>query len=196
MPDLVRLRLAVIIGSTRKDRFCPTPAGWIADQARKHDGYEVDVIDLADEPLPHVLNGDDTDTPPPAPVQALAPRLASADAFVIVTPVYNHGYPASLKNAIDWFFDEWSAKPVGFVSYGGMGGGLHAVEQLRQVFCEVHATTIRESLSFANYWDRFDGTGQPTDTTGTDKAAKTFLDRLAWWGHALRDARSKRPYTT
>ncbi|MFB4313944.1 NADPH-dependent FMN reductase [Actinomadura sp. 21ATH] len=196
MSEPSRLRLAVIIGSTRKDRFCPVPAGWIAGRAREHGGYEVDVIDLAGERLPDVLNGDDTDVPPPAPVRALAPRLASADAFVIVTPVYNHGYPAALKNAIDWFFDEWSAKPVGFVSYGGMGGGLHAVEQLRQVFCEVHATTIREALSFADYWDRFDDTGRPVDTSGAEKAAKTFLDRLAWWGHALRDARSKRPYTT
>ncbi|MFD0901870.1 NADPH-dependent FMN reductase [Actinomadura sediminis] len=195
MSDLTPLRLAVIVGSTRKDRFCPVPAAWVADRAREHGGYEVDVIDLADERLPDVLNGDDPDVPPPAPVRALAPRLASADAFVIVTPVYNHGYPASLKNAVDWFFDEWSAKPVGFVSYGGAGGGLHAVEQLRQVFCEVHATTIRESLGFANYWDLFDDAGRPVDAAGAEKAAATFLDRLAWWAHALRDARGKRPYT-
>ncbi len=151
-------------------------------------------MDLLEERLPDILGGNDESAPRPAAVQALAPRLAAADAFVVVTPVYNRGYPAALKNAIDWFFHEWSAKPVGYVSYGGVGGGLHAVEQLRLVFNEVHATSIRNSLSFANYWDRFDDAGRPVDG-GAEVAAKEFLDQLAWWGHALREARSKRPYT-
>ena len=78
----------------------------------------MDVIDLADARLPDVLS-----TEPAASVQATSQRLGAADAFVVVTPEYNRSFPASLKNAIDWHFKEWQAKPVGFVSYGGMSGG-------------------------------------------------------------------------
>lgn len=188
------LRTAVIIGSTRTDRFCPTPAAWITEQARAHGAFETDVIDLVEADLPVVLGGDDENAPLPDQVTALSPRLAAADAFIVVTPVYNRGYPAALKNAIDWYFDEWSAKPVGFVSYGGMGGGLHAVEQLRQVFNEVHATSIRNTISFAEFWERFDADGNPLDAEAVEGAAKGFLDQLAWWARALRDARAARPY--
>jgi hypothetical protein len=73
----------------------------------------------------------------------VSPRLTSAEAFVIITPEYNHSFPASLKNLIDWHYTQWQAKPIGFVSYGGLGGGLRAVEQLRQVFAELHAMTER-----------------------------------------------------
>lgn len=189
------LRVAVIVGSTRTDRFGPTPARWITERAREQGGLEVEYIDLLAARLPEILAGDDKDVPPPGPVEALGVRLAAADAFIVVTPVYNRGYPASLKTAIDWFFEEWSAKPVGFVSYGGVGGGLSAVEQLRQVFNEVHAVTIRDTVSFANFWERFDDRGEPVERAATRAAARRFLDQLLWWGEALREARGRRPYT-
>ncbi|QVQ51276.1 NAD(P)H-dependent oxidoreductase [Spiractinospora alimapuensis] len=195
MPTDNPLNIAVIIGSTRTDRFCPTPAKWIAKRARQRGDLNVDVIDLKDAALPEILAGDDENAPTPAPVKALQPRLAEADAFIVVTPVYNRGYPASLKNAIDWYFEEWSAKPVGFVSYGGIGGGLSAVEQLRAVFNEVHAATIRNTISFDNYWDRFDDNGETTDGVSLEGAAKSFMDQLNWWAYALRDARNQRPFT-
>lgn len=194
MPDSNRLRVAVIVGSTRQDRFGPVPAHWIAEQARAHEDFEVDVIDLLEERLPVIFTGDDPEVLLPDEVKALAPRIEAADAFVVVTAVYNRGYPASLKNAIDWFYEEWNAKPVGFVSYGGVGGGLHAVEQLRTVFNELHVTTIRDAVSFANYREYFDDEGKPEDAETLDRYAKTLLDQLSWWGHALRDARTKRPY--
>jgi NAD(P)H-dependent FMN reductase len=194
MSENGQLRLAVVIGSTRNGRFGPTPASWFAEQARQWGEFEVDVIDLLEARLPDVLSGDD-ETQDPEPVRALSPRLATADAFVIVTPVYNHGYPASVKNGIDWFYDEWKAKPVGFVSYGGMGGGLHSVEQLRQVFSELHTVTLRDTISFANFWEQFDSEGRPIDGENASAAAKTLLSQLAWWAHALRDARRKHPYS-
>lgn len=194
MPDSDRLRVAVIIGSTRKNRFGSVPARWFANQARQREDFEIEVIDLRAAELPAVLTDDDE--PDPEPVQALSPRLAAADAFVVVTPVYNRGYPAALKNAIDWYFDEWSAKPVAFVSYGGTGGGLHSIEQLRQVFNEVHATTLRDTVSFHNYEEVFNEEGEPIDADGVNGAAKTLLDQLAWWAHALRDARRKHPFNT
>ncbi|AEF39367.1 NADPH-dependent FMN reductase [Hoyosella subflava] len=186
------LRLAVIVGSTRDGRFGPTAAHWFAQQARSHSDFEIDVIDLVDAQLPTTIT--DFGAPEPAEVTALAPRLAEADAFVIVTPEYNHSYPASLKVAIDWYRDEWQAKPVGFVSYGGMGGGLRAVEHLRTVFTEVHATTVRDTISFHSYWDKFDEEGLPHDGESCAHAAKGMLDQLSWWGGALKDARARAPY--
>jgi len=189
MQDNNRLHLAIIIGSTRKGRFAPTVAGWFAGQAERRDDMAVDVIDLAGAQLPDVLS----DKPGPQ-VAAVTPRLAAADAFVVVTPEYNHSFPAPLKNAIDWHFKEWQAKPVGFVSYGGLGGGLRAVEQLRQVFAELHAVTVRDTVSFHGGWAQFDSDRRPQDPYGHERAAKSMLDQLAWWAHALREARIRRPY--
>jgi NAD(P)H-dependent FMN reductase len=186
------LQVAIVIGSTRRGRFCPIVANWFTAQARRRGHLDLDVIDLADARLPDVLidHGDLV----PEQVRALAPRLAAADAFVIVTPEYNHSFPAPLKTAIDWYMDEWKAKPVAFVSYGGMGGGLRAVEQLRLVFAEVHAMTVRDTVSFYNYPDQFDQDGQPTNPEGVNGAAKAMLDQLSWWAIALRNARAERPY--
>lgn len=112
----------------------------------------------------------------------------------MVTPEYNHSYPASLKAAIDWHFTQWQAKPVGFVSYGGMSGGLRAVEHLRQVFAELHAVTVRETVSFHGAWARFGPDGQPSEPDACTAAATAMLDQLAWWGNALQDARVHSPY--
>ncbi|MGY2093007.1 NADPH-dependent FMN reductase [Nocardia gipuzkoensis] len=184
----VHLRLAVIIGSTREGRFGPTVADWFAGQARQREDLDVDVIDLADAGLPAVLSD-----PAPAVVTDLTPRLAEADAIVIVTPEYNHSYPASLKAFVDWYYDEWKAKPVGFVSYGGIGGGLRSVEHLRGVFAELHATTVRDVVSFHDCWNKFDDTGQASDPDAA-RAAKGMLDQLGWWGRLLRFGRAQSPY--
>lgn len=184
------LRLAVIIGSNREGRFGPTVAGWFAEQARQYDDLEVDVIDLAEIPLPTVI---DFGAAPDAHVSELAERLETADAYVVVTPEYNHSFPAALKNAIDLYREQWRAKPVGFVSYGGMGGGLRAVEQLRLVFAELHTVTVRDSVSFHNAWDRFDADGRPVDE-GCNGAAKGMLNQLTWWARALRNAKTAEPY--
>lgn len=187
-----RLHVAIVIGSTRQGRFGPTVANWFTAQARQRGNLDLDVIDLAEARLPDVLPNDADSLP--AQVRALAPRLAAATAFVIVTPEYNHSFPAPLKTAIDWYIDEWKAKPVAFVSYGGMSGGLRAVEQLRLVFAEVHAMTIRDTISFYNYPDQFDQDGQPTNPEGANGAAKAMLDQLSWWAIALRNARAEHPY--
>ncbi len=91
----------------------------------------------------------------------LEEKIAEADAFIIVTPEYNHGYTAALKELIDSCYEPWHAKPVGFISYGGVSGGLRAVEQLRQVFAELHTVTIRDTVSFSNVWAQFDAAGNP-----------------------------------
>ncbi len=182
------LNLAVIVGSTREGRFGGTVADWFVAQATKRSDMVLDVIDLIDVGLPAALPGRrDAET------QSYVKRIDWADAYAVVTPEYNHGYPASLKQAIDLPHDEWKAKPVGFVSYGGMAGGLRAVEQLRQVFAELHVATMRDTVSFHQFFELFDESGQPHDTVGHAGAAAVMLDQLAWWGRALRTARAAHP---
>ena len=132
--------------------------------------------------------------PRPDGMADLTRALDAADAFVLVTPEYNHSYPASLKAAIDWHFTRWQAKPVAFVSYGGAAGGRHAVLHLENVLTELHAVTIRDGFSFPNYFYNFDfETGQPLDPQAPDYA-KAMLEQLAWWAAALRKARSDVAY--
>ncbi|MGH3613379.1 MAG: NADPH-dependent FMN reductase [Pseudonocardia sp.] len=171
-----RLHLVVILGSVREGRFGPVVADWFVGYAKQRADLTVDVVDLADTPLP------------------AAERMGAADAFVVITPEYNHSYPGPLKLAIDSIGEPWRAKPVGFVSYGGMSGGLRAVEPLRVVFAELHAVTVRNTVSFHSAWERFDERGRPREADAVNAAADALLDQLAWWAQALRAARAATPY--
>ena len=123
-------------------------------------------------------------------------RIAEADAFVVVTPEYNHGYPAPLKALIDSVGAEWRGKPVAFVSYGGISGGLRAVEQLRLVFAELHTVTMQNSVSFASAWEQFDGDGILLEPARAQRSMSTLLAQLYWWAIALRNARTAIPYAS
>ncbi|WP_200207934.1 MULTISPECIES: NADPH-dependent FMN reductase [Micromonospora] len=190
-------KLVIIVGSVREGRFGPVVASWVADQAREHGGFDIDVVDLADAEIPLSLPavppkfaGDSY--PRPDGMASLTSQLEDADAFIMVTPEYNHSYPASLKAAIDWHYTQWTAKPVAFVSYGGAAGGRHAVLHLENVLTELHAVTIRDGLAFPNYrtaWEH----GRPLDPQAPGYA-KTLLDQLAWWAAALAAARNSVPY--
>ncbi|MEU3371468.1 NADPH-dependent FMN reductase [Streptomyces sp. NPDC006711] len=187
------LRLAVVIASNREGRFAPVVAEWFLARAREHQGLAIDVLDLAETELPTTLSHN----PSPAVAAQLAvtsPKLADADAFVVITPEYNHSFPAPLKNLIDWHYTQWQAKPVGFVSYGGVSGGLRAVEQLRQVFAELHAVTVRDGVSFQHVHGLFDEEGEHREPSQADAAVKKMLDQVTWWALALRDAKQVRPY--
>ncbi|MDT0493477.1 NAD(P)H-dependent oxidoreductase [Streptomyces griseus] len=189
----VPLKVAVILGSNREGRFGPVVADWFLGRAARYDGIETELVDVVAADLPTALSF----RPAPedaARVEAVSARLAAADAFVVVTPEYNHSFPAPLKNLIDWHRAEWQAKPVAFVSYGGRSGGLRAVEQLRQVFAELHTVSVRDTVSFSNAGGLFDDEGKHRDPAEAEGAAKALLDQLVWWGHALRDARNLHPY--
>ncbi|MDG4860472.1 NAD(P)H-dependent oxidoreductase [Streptomyces sp. T-3] len=189
------LRIAVLVGSTREGRFAPVVTKWLSGHLGQRADMRTDVVDLSETPLPTALPAFGQELAPESQelLSAVSPRLAAADAFVFVTPEYNHSFPASLKNAIDWHGEQWHGKPIAFVSYGGLSGGLRAVEHLRVVMAELNATTIRNTVSFHNAWGSFDEDGRSTDPAA-DAAAKALLDQLAWWAHALRDAKSVRPY--
>lgn len=188
------LRLAVIIGSTREGRNGPRVANWFADIARAHGTFEVDVIDLTEYGLPARMGqGHPKQGNYPAELQPFAARIAAADALVLVTPEYNHGYPASLKAGLDALFAEWLAKPVSFVSYGGASGGMRAVEQLRQVVAELHMVDIRETISIPFIFNAMNEDGTMKDSNYVT-VANAVLGQLSWWASALKNARTNSPY--
>jgi len=184
-----KIRLALIYGSVREGRFCDRVAGWARAQIAQRPEFSLDVIDPAelDLPLRHERSAA-SDLP------ALRQRIARADAFVVVVPEYNHGYPAALKHLIDSLYDEWQAKPAAFISYGGMSGGLRAVEQLRQVFAELHVASIRDGVCFPNVWDQFEADGALRNPASSERALSRMLTQLHWWAAALRTARQNVPY--
>lgn len=161
---------------------------WVIGQLRSQLGIATDRIDPLELDLSHVHGANLPG------IDALKGKLAVADGFVVVTPEYNRGYTAALKAVIDSAGQEWHARPVAFVSYGGISGGLRAVEQLRQVFAELHTVTIRDTVSFANVWSQFDSQGELIDPEPASAAFRTMLSRLEWWARALKTARSRLPY--
>jgi NAD(P)H-dependent FMN reductase len=174
------IKVGLVYGSTRPGRFCDTVARWAAGQIAAREGFAVEIID------PASVGSADT--------ASLNSRVNACDAFIVVTPEYNHGYPAPLKALIDSFGPEWHAKPVAFVSYGGISGGLRAVEQLRLVFAELHAVTIRESVSFAGAWEQFDANGALRSSERAERSMDAMLRRLHWWAVSLAHARNIWPY--
>ena len=168
------LRLALLTRNVDAGRFGTLVTRWFAREVERCDEFKLDLIDLS-----AVSSAD------------LPGRIDEADAVVIVTAEYNHAYPGDLKTAIDAVRRPWYAKPIAFVVYGGRSGGLRAAEQLRLVFAELHAVTIRDSLAF--HETDFTPDGAPTDPT-TPAAASALLSVLAWWSRPLRDARAQSPY--
>ena len=147
------LRIAVIVGSTRPGRRCEEVAGWVLDRARAREDAEVALVDLADFDLPLLDElapaAHGPDHYEHAHTKAWAETIGSFDAFVFVTPEYNHSMPGALKNAIDFLYREWHNKAAGFVSYGIDAGGSRASEQLRLVMGELQVADVRASVALS-----------------------------------------------
>ena len=180
--------LAVVVGSVREGRIGASVARWFVSQigSGRHGDIRPDMVDLAALDLPADLSGGGDS-------EDFGRRIEAADAVVVVTPEYNRGYPGPLKTAIDTVVSPWSAKPVGFVAYGGVSGGLRAVEQLRPVFAELHAVTVQAVVALPYAWNSIDADGT-VEAPRAEAAVVTMLDQLSWWAHALRDARAAVPY--
>jgi len=186
------LKIQIILGSTRPNRLSEVVGRWIAGQAEKLKDVTVEILDLREYPMPFfnepmppsMLKGKYSDKV----VSKWVKKVAEGDAYILIAPEYNHGYPAVLKNALDYPYSEWNRKPVGFVSYGGVGGA-RSVEQLRQIVIDLQMAPIRNSVNIMGVWQAFDDKGQPKDPKLND-FAKGFLDQLVWWGKALKTARS------
>ncbi|MCF6467824.1 NAD(P)H-dependent oxidoreductase [Nonomuraea sp. MG754425] len=178
-----RLRIAVVIASVRRPRLADPLAAWLERELTTIDWLDLDLVDLAAVSLPmHEMR------PGGAAASPIAGRLADADGFVFLTPEYNHSFPASLKNAIDWHFTEWAYKPVAFVGYGA-SGGIRAVEQLRAVLPELRATTVRESVLIPMAWEHLDGGGRFVPPPGTAQALHATMTELRTWADGLRSVR-------
>jgi len=178
-----RLRIALIVGSVRATRLADCLLTWLELRLATVDWLTVDVIDLADVELP-------AQDLAPGGGTSISDRLRAADGFLVLTPEYNHSFPGSLKNAIDWHRDEWARKPVAFVSYGAGSGGIRAVEQLRLVFAELHATTVRNAVHLSQPWERLTEDGRFDGDPAAVAALEATLDDLRWWASALRPARA------
>jgi NAD(P)H-dependent FMN reductase len=175
----IPLALQVVIASTRPGRAGEPIGRWFAELCRYDDRFDVSVTDLAqlalpllDEPyLPRTRQYVHEHT------RRWSSIVDSADAFVFVMPEYNHGFPAPLKNAIDYLHEEWAYKPVGFVSYGGLSAGMRAVQMLKPVLTCLHMIPVTEQVALANFAQHLrDGTFDPGDTA--DAAYTAMLDGL------------------
>jgi len=184
--------LTIVIGSTRPGRSALPIATWFAEQARAHGGFDVQIADLAelnlplmDEPMHPLFQQYSHDH-----TKNWSALVAKSDAFVFVSPEYNHSYAAPIKNAIDYLHAEWYYKPVGFVSYGGVSGGTRAVGALKPVVAALKMTPLTESVIIANHAQFMSETGEFQGNDGTNFAALGMLAELAKMEAALRPLRS------
>ena len=184
------LKIKVIVGSTRANRFSDKPAQWIFELAKQRPDLDVELLDLRDYPLPFFeetfppgLAKDNYDNPL---VIKWREKIREADGFILATAEYNHGYPAVLKNALDYVYHVWGRKAVAFVSWGGTGG-TRGVEQLRLVAIELDMVPIRWAVHIPNPWFIQDMSGIATDQNNA--AGGALLDHLTWWSSALKAAR-------
>jgi NAD(P)H-dependent FMN reductase len=184
------IRVGIIIGSTRPGRNAEAVAKWAYELAHQRPDAEFELVDLQDYPLP-LLNDPmppSLNRPRPPHAQKWSEKVASLDAFVFVTPEYNHGVPAALKNAIDYLYGEWNNKVAGFVSYGS-AGGVRSVEHLRGVMAELQVATVRAQVYFFLAHD-FEHYTKFHPTAGKAESLVTMLDQLVAWARALRTVRS------
>jgi NAD(P)H-dependent FMN reductase len=155
--------ILVVLGSTRQGRQGDKVARWLMNRLQARSDASFELADLRELALPFFDAPMGPSYGPVAPqAQEWARRVDSSDGFIFVTPEYNHGYPAALKNAIDHLYHEWGHKPAAIVNYGGFGGGYRAAEQLRQALVELKAVPIREQVGIPAIWPAFQIlTGKP-----------------------------------
>jgi len=188
----VNPRIGIVIGSTRPSRFGEKPAAWIYDIARKRADLDFELIDLRDYKLP-LFN--EPISPAWAPLkneEALRwqAKLASLDGFILVTPEYNHGPSAVLKNALDYAYKEFVRKPVAFVGYGGVGAA-RAVEHLRLIIAELQMVSVKSAVHIGgnDFLGLFQQGKSFDDYPHLAQSAVPMLDELAWWTKTLKPAR-------
>lgn len=185
--------LQIVIGSTRPGRVGLPVAQWFSQRAREHAGFEVELVDLAEVNLPlldepnhprlHQYTHEHT--------RAWSATVARGEAYVFVHPEYNYGLNAALKNAIDYLFGEWQYKAVGFVSYGGVSGGLRAVQMIKQVVTALKMVPVQEAVTVPFVAKFIDDEGRFQATPILEASATALLDELAKVTAALSPLREE-----
>jgi len=184
------IRIAVMTGSTRPGRVNESVAKWVYAIAKTRGDAEFELVDIADFNLPLL----DESVPPSMGqyshehTRIWAATIDSFDAFVFVTPEYNHGISGALKNAIDYLYREWNNKAAGFVSYGS-AGGARAVEQLRLVMAEIQIADVRAQVMLSLFTD-FENFTKFNPDPRHEKSVHAMLDQVIAWGGALKNLRS------
>jgi NAD(P)H-dependent FMN reductase len=190
------LKVGMIVGSTRPNRFADTPVQWLVEGAQARSDLRLTVLDLRDNPLPFF-----NEPAPPSyaggvytepKAEAWRKRIGEFDAFVATVAEYNHGPTAVLKNAFDSAFLEWQRKPIAFVGYGGVGAA-RAIETLRGVVIELQMAPIRQEVNIA--MEPYLGIVQQgrslNDYEYLVQSRGAMFDHLVWWGEALKAARQR-----
>ena len=188
-----KLKIAVIIGTTRAARLSPKPAQWVYETAAKRDDLDVEIVDLRDYPLPFFDEvASNAWVPSQNPVaQKWQKKVAEFDGYIFVTAEYNHSMPAVLKNALDYASPEWNKKAAAFVGYGAVGGS-RAIEHPRLIAAELQMATMRtgvyiQGADFMAIWKE----GKDVrDIAYLQPNLKDLLDQLTWWTRALKTARA------
>lgn len=187
------VKVKVILGSTRQNRFSEIPGQWMLELLESTPGVDAELLDLKDYEMPFF---DEPISPSaksePYKNEAVARwtgKVKEADAFVVIAPEYNHGYPAVLKNALDYVYQEWNNKPVAFVSYGS-AMGARSVEQLRLVAVELQMAPIRNAIHMP--WATVEeGRKDPAAALKPfEERAKGLVEQLLWWAKALKAGRA------
>ena len=186
------LKVAIITGSTRPGRKSEAVARWVHDIAAKRSDASFEVVDieafdlpLLDEAVPPIMN-----QYAKPHTKAWAAKIATFDAFVFVTPEYNHSTSGALKNAIDFLFREWNDKAAGFVGYGGVGG-TRAVEHLRHIMGEIKIADVRAQVALSLFTD-FENFSTFKPAPHQETAVNAMLNDLVAWGQALQIMRTRR----
>jgi NAD(P)H-dependent FMN reductase len=187
------MKIKIILGSTRPARFGIQVAEWILNEGKKIENFDVELIDLKDYPMPFF----EEDTGPSrittpytnTTVAKFTQKIAEGDGFIIISPEYNHAPSAVIKNAMDYVYKEWNNKPVGFASYGSVGG-TRAIEQLRLIAIELQMAPIRNSIQLVNFWAHLDEAGK-LKTEDFQNQIDPFFSQLKWWCEALKTAKEK-----
>ena len=186
-----KLKVAIIIGSTRPNRNSEAVSKWIYEIAKRRSDIDFELIDILDYNLPLL----DEPIPPSMGqyskehTKRWSEKINSFDAFVFVTPEYNHSFSGALKNAIDFLYKEWNNKVAGFVSFGS-AGGVRAAEQLRLVMAEVKVATVRAQVYLSLFTD-FESYSTFKPASFHENSANTMLDEVIDWGVALKTVRTK-----
>jgi NAD(P)H-dependent FMN reductase len=187
--------IPIIVGSTREGRFSEKVAKWVFDELKTRKEVETRLLDLREFPMPFF----DQAVPPSVAgrppyshpvVQRWTAQIGEADAFIFVTPEYNHGIPGVLKNAIDWVNQEWRRKPATFVGYGGVNGA-RSIEQLRLIACEMQMAPLRSAMHIPMpaLMAHMQGRDPVPSLNESRQAAEAMINDLLWWSDALKAAR-------
>jgi NAD(P)H-dependent FMN reductase len=191
---MAKVKIGIIISTTRAARFADKPAKWIKNIASERDDLTVELLDLRDYPMPFFDEAASNAWVPSQNevAQRWQKKVAEFDGYIFVTAEYNRGLPAVLKNALDYAYPEWNKKPAAFVGYGSVGAA-RAIEQLRLVAVELQMAPTRTGVHIqgADFMAVWKGGKGISELTYLQQNATDMLDQLVWWANALKSARER-----